>query len=86
MKKPSMYYWTTDSFNREWRLLVEGEYEEYEDGNNIVADLEVVEYWSEGDIFKEEDVLYEIVAFGESICEARETYIDMVKEYEGGRK
>ena len=33
MKKPSMYYWTTDSFNREWRLLVEGEYEEYEDGN-----------------------------------------------------
>jgi len=81
-----MYYWTTDSFNREWRLLVEGEYEAYEDGNNIVADLEVVEYWSEGDIFKEEDVLYEIVAFGESICEARETYIDMVKEYEGGRK
>ena len=63
MKKPSMYYWTTDSFNREWRLLVEGEYEAYEDGNNIIADLEVVEYWSEGDIFKEEDVLYEIVAF-----------------------
>ena len=86
MNKPYMYYWTNDSFNREWRLLVEGRYEEYPDGNNIVSDLEVVEYWSEGDIFKEEDVLYEIVAFGESICEAREAYIDIQKEYERANK
>jgi len=82
MNKPHMYYWVKDELDREWRVLIQGEYEKFEDGNNIVADLEVSEYWLEGKIYQESDVPDEISGFVESLLDDVDTYKDIQREYE----
>lgn len=87
--KPHMYYWVKDELSREWRVLVEGEYESYPDGNNIVSDLNAVEYWlsdengsRESNYYPESDVPPEILGFIESVLDDHKTYTEIQREYE----
>jgi len=80
--RPHMYYWVKDELGREWRLLIEGDYESYPDGNNIVSELEITEYYLKGKIYNEASVPEEISAFGESLVEDVDTYKDIQREYE----
>jgi len=84
MKKPHMYYWTKDNLDHEWRILLVGEYEKYEDGNNIVSELDVAEYWLVTDekAYPETHVPDEISAFVDSLLDDKDTYIDIQREYE----
>lgn len=82
MNKPHMYYWTKDEADREWRILLVGEYESYPDGNNIVADLYVAEYYYNGKIYSEELVPDEISGFADSLLDDVDTYKDIQREYE----
>jgi hypothetical protein len=82
MNKPHMYYWNKDEADREWRILLAGEYEKYEDGNNIVADLEVMEYYYNGKTYSEELVPEEIVSFAEMLLDDKDTYKEIQNEYE----
>jgi len=80
--KPHMHYWVKDDNDRTWRILLMGEYEKYEDGTAIVADLYAAEYESKKKIYQEEQVPVEIRAFAESLLDDGDTYIDILKEYE----
>jgi hypothetical protein len=82
MINPHMYYWTKDELGREWRILLVGIYEEYSDGDNIVADLDVAEYWLEGTIYNPADVPDEISGFVDSLLDSSDTYTDIQREYE----
>jgi hypothetical protein len=82
MNNPHMYYWTKDELDREWRILLVGIYEKYEDGNNIVSELDVAEYWLEGEIYNPADVPDEISGFAESLLDDKDTYLDIQREYE----
>jgi hypothetical protein len=77
-----MYYWVNDNQEREWRVLLVGEYEKHEDGTAIVADLDVAEYWSWGHIYAPTDVPEEILGFVESRLDDKDTYLDIQREYE----
>jgi hypothetical protein len=79
---PHMYYWTKDELDREWRILLVGIYEKYEDGNNIVSELDVAEYWLEGEIYPPSRVPNEIRAFVEMLLDDKDTYTDIQREYE----
>jgi hypothetical protein len=79
---PHMYYWTKDEADREWRILLVGEYESYPDGNNIVADLYVAEYYYNGKTYSEELVPDEISGFADSLLDDKDTYLDIQREYE----
>lgn len=85
MNNPQMYYWTKDNTGREWRVLLVGTYEEYEDGNNIVADLYAAEYWlvTEEKKYPEIHVPEEIRAFVDSLLDSKDTYLDIQRAYEG---
>lgn len=84
--KPHMYYWVKDNLGREWRVLVEGEYESYPDGNNIVSELTAVEYYLNEFFFagikREEEVPPEILGFIESVLDDHKTYTEIQREYE----
>lgn len=84
MNNPHMYYWTKDSLDHEWRVLLVGDYESFEDGDAIVSELEVSEYWlmSDEKAYPEEKVPDEIRAFVESLLDNKDTYIDIQREYE----
>ena len=79
-----MYYWIKDNLDHEWRVLLVGEYEKYEDGNNIVSELDVAEYWLVTDekAYPETNVPDEIRAFVDSLLDDKDTYIDIQREYE----
>lgn len=79
-----MYYWTKDNLDHEWRILLVGEYEKYEDGNNIVSELDVAEYWLVTDekAYPETHVPDEISGFVEMLLDDKDTYIDIQREYE----
>ena len=82
---PHMYYWVKDDNNREWRLLLVGEYERFEDGTAIVSELEVAEYWlceGSGMAIGENAAPIEIRAFGESLLEDKDTYTEIKKAFE----
>jgi len=79
---PHMYYWTKDELDKEWRILLVGNYEKLEGGTAIVADLDVAEYWAEGEIYPPSRVPDEISGFVESLLEDKDTYIDIQREYE----
>jgi len=79
---PHMYYWVKDDQDREWRVLLVGIYEKYEDGTAIVSELDVAEYWLEGQIFGQASVPMEIHAFVHSLLDDGDTYTDILKEYE----
>lgn len=85
--KPHMYYWTKDNIGREWRILLEGNYEEYEDGNNIVADLDAVEYYltTNNEVYPLSRVPEEISGFAECLLDDGDTYLDIQKDYEKER-
>jgi hypothetical protein len=82
MIKPHMYYWTKDELNREWEVLLEGEYEEYPDGNNIVADLDVTHYKLNKEIVAVDLVPQEVLDFAEMLLDSTDTYTDIQREYE----
>jgi hypothetical protein len=84
MNKPHMYYWTEDDLGHQWRILIQGEYESYPDGNNIVADLEAVEYFLMTDekAYPETNVPDEITGFVESLLDDKDTYLDIQSGYE----
>lgn len=84
MNKPHMYYWTKDSLDHEWRILLVGDYETFEDGDAIVSELEVSEYWLVTDekAYPETHVPDEIRAFADSLLDEKDTYIDIQREYE----
>ena len=82
MENPHMYYWTKDELGREWRILLVGIYEKYEDGNNIVSELDVAEYWLAGTIYTPTDVPDEISGFVEMLIDDHDTYKDIQREYE----
>lgn len=77
-----MYYWTKDELDREWRVLLVGIYEKFEDGTAIVSELDVVEYYLEGKIYTPTDVPDEISGFVESLLDDVDTYKDIQREYE----
>jgi hypothetical protein len=85
--KPAMYYWTKDDLGHEWRILLQGEYEEYEDGNNIVSELEATEYYLMTDekAYPATNVPDVIVDFVEMLLDDKDTYVDIQREYEGGK-
>ena len=82
MINPHMYYWTKDSLDHEWRILLVGDYETFEDGDAIVSELDVAEYWLEGKIYTPTDVPDEITGFVDSLLDDKDTYIDIQREYE----
>lgn len=82
MNKPHMYYWVKDELDREWRVLLVGIYEKFEDGTAIVSELDVVEYYLEGKIYTPTDVPDEISGFVESLLDDVDTYKDIQREYE----
>jgi len=82
MIKPHMYYWTKDELNREWEILLEGEYEEYPDGNNIVADLDVTHYKLNKVIVPVGLVPQEVLDFAEMLLDSTDTYTDIQREWE----
>ena len=82
MIKPHMYYWVNDELGREWEILLEGEYEEYPDGNNIVADLEIVRYRLNKVVMLDGSIPQEIVDFAEMLLDSSDTYTDIQREYE----
>ena len=82
MIKPHMYYWVNDELGREWEILLEGEYEEYPDGNNIVADLEIVRYRLDKAVMLDGSIPQEIVDFAEMLLDSSDTYTDIQREYE----
>ncbi len=82
MIKPHMYYWTKDELNREWEVLLEGEYEEYPDGNNIVADLDVTHYKLNKVIVPVGLVPQEVLDFAEMLLDSSDTYTDIQREWE----
>lgn len=77
-----MYYWTKDELNREWEVLLEGEYEEYPDGNNIVADLDVTHYKLNKVIVPVGLVPQEVLDFAEMLLDSSDTYTDIQREWE----
>jgi DNA-binding ferritin-like protein (Dps family) len=77
-----MYYWVKDELDREWRVLLVGIYEKFEDGTAIVSELDVVEYYLEGKIYTPADVPDEITGFVDSLLDDKDTYIDIQREYE----
>jgi len=77
-----MYYWTKDELNREWEILLEGEYEEYPDGNNIVADLDVTHYKLNKVIVPVGLVPQEVLDFAEMLLDSTDTYTDIQREWE----
>lgn len=81
---PHMYYWTKDNLDHEWRVLLVGEYEEYEDGNNIVSELEVSEYYlmTDAKAYPEANVPDEIVGFAETLMDDPNTYLEIRAGYE----
>lgn len=82
MIKPHMYYWVNDKLGREWEILLEGEYEEYPDGNNIVADLEIVRYRLDKVVMLDGSIPQEVVDFAEALLDSPDTYTDIQREYE----
>ena len=84
MNKPHMYYWTKDSLDHEWRVLLVGDYETFEDGDAIVSELNATEYWLVTDekTYPETHVPDEIRAFVDSLLDDKDTYIDIQREYE----
>lgn len=78
-----MYYWVNDSMNREWEILIQGEYEAYPDGESVVTELEVVYYSLNNDKHSIDLVPQEIIDFAEMLMESPQTYIDMQRDYEG---
>ena len=83
MIRPHMYYWTKDELNREWEILLEGDYEEYPDGNNIVADLEVTHYKVDKvEVPDGTRLPQEVVDFVEMLFDSADTYTDIQREYE----
>jgi hypothetical protein len=80
--KPHMYYWVDDEKGFEWEILIEGVYETYPDGNNIVADLDVAHYSQNKIITDASLVPAEILAFAEALLEDTQTYVDIQKDYE----
>ena len=94
MNKPHMYYWTKDEVGTEWEILLQGDYETFDDGDAIVSELEVVHYakrvTDEGITFLTyvNNFLYvpeEIVSFAETLMDDKNTYLDIQKEYEENR-
>ena len=83
--KPSMYYLTKDDLGHEWRILLQGEYEEYADGNNIVSELEAIEYYLMTDekAYPATHVPDVIAEFVEMLLDDKDTYVDIQKAYEG---
>jgi hypothetical protein len=78
-----MYYWVNDELGREWEILLEGEYEEYPDGNNIVADLEVTHYkMDKVEVPDGTRLPQEVVDFVEMLFDSTDTYTDIQREYE----
>jgi len=79
-----MYYWIKDNLDHEWRILLVGIYEEYEDGNNIVSELDVAEYYlmTDNEIYPPSRVPDEIVGFAETLMDDKDTYLDIQREYE----
>jgi len=82
--KPKMYYWTKDSLGHEWRILLQGEYEEYPDGNNIVSDLEAIEYYllTDDKAYPPTHVPDVISEFVEMLLDDKDTYVDVQRAYE----
>ena len=81
--RPHMYYWVNDELGREWEVLLEGEYEEYPDGNNIVADLYVVHYkLNKVEVPDGTRLPQEVVDFAEMLLDSSDTYTDIQREYE----
>ena len=81
--RPHMYYWVNDELGREWEILLEGEYEEYPDGNNIVADLEVTHYkMDKVEVPDGTRLPQEVVDFVEMLFDSTDTYTDIQREYE----
>jgi len=81
---PHMYYWTKDELGHEWRILLVGIYEEYEDGNNIVSELDVAEYYlvTDNEIYPPSRVPDEIVGFAEVLMDDPTTYLEIRAGYE----
>jgi hypothetical protein len=79
-----MYYWTKDDLDHEWRILIAGEYERYPDGNNIVADLEAVEYYlmTDSKAYPSTHVPDVILEFVEALLDDKDTYLDIQRGYE----
>lgn len=91
MSKPSMCYWVNDETGTEWEVLLEGDYETFDDGDAIVSELYVKHYAKitidEGIKVKIyiDNFLYvpeEIVVFAETLMDDKDTYIDIQREYE----
>jgi hypothetical protein len=80
--KPHMYYWVNDNGGFEWEILLEGVYESYPDGNNIVADLDVAHYSQNKIITDASLVPAEIIAFAEALLDDKDTYLEIQKDYE----
>jgi len=88
--KPHMFYWYEDGEGSKWELLLEGEYEAYEDGNNIVSELYVKYYAkkstsSEIEVYvfiPEQEVPDEVLGFAEMLMDDPNTYLEIRAGYE----
>ena len=85
--KPHMYYWYEEENGTKWELLIEGDYEKYEDGTAGVVDLDVKYYAkviTEGvvSLVHEENVPDEILGFAESLLDSPTTEIEIQQGYE----
>jgi len=88
--KPHMFYWYEDEEGSKWELLLEGEYEKYEDGNNIVSELYVKYYAkkktsSEIEVYvliPEQEVPDEVLGFAEMLMDDHKTSLEIQREYE----
>ena len=82
MIRPHMYYWTKDELNREWEVLLEGDYESYADGGNIVSELDVTHYKLNKEIVAVDLVPQEVLDFAEMLLDSTDTYTDIQREWE----
>ena len=80
--RPHMYYWVNDELGREWEVLLEGDYESYSDGGNIVSELDVTHYKLNKVIVPVGLVPQEVVDFAEMLLDSSDTYTDIQREYE----
>lgn len=93
MTKTVLGYFANDNLGREWRVTLQGEYESYPDGNNIVSELRPVEYFltdgngtRESFNFPESEVPQEILDFVEALLDDKDTYLEVQANYEKGQK
>lgn len=84
--QPHAFYSLDDKKGESWEILIEGDYEAYADGNDIVTDLRVGYYMTKGERVDESRVPAEILDFVEALMEDPNTYTEMVYNYEVGEQ